>query len=104
MPFVTDVNCRTKRFFAAPEAALPTAGPDLGLSTPPVGRKAHFRCPRERARGHFAGRQTMNLRRIFSVLFVALMALALASPASPSSVTLTYHFQRSEERRVGEES
>ena len=36
----------------------------------------------------------MNLRRIFSVLFVALMALALASPASASSVTLTYHFQQ----------
>src|ERR1041385_9193305 len=36
----------------------------------------------------------MNLRRIFSVLFVALMALAISSPASASSVTLTYHFQQ----------
>ena len=36
----------------------------------------------------------MNFRRIFSVLFVALMALVLASSASASSVTLTYHFQQ----------
>ena len=36
----------------------------------------------------------MNLRRIFSVLFVALVALVLASPASASSVTLTYHYQQ----------
>jgi PEP-CTERM motif len=36
----------------------------------------------------------MNFRRIFSVLFVALMALVLASPASASSVTLTYEYQQ----------
>lgn len=36
----------------------------------------------------------MNLRRIFSVLCVALVALVLASPASASSVTLTYHYQQ----------
>jgi len=36
----------------------------------------------------------MDFRRIFSVLFVALMALVLASPASASSVTLTYHYQQ----------
>jgi len=36
----------------------------------------------------------MNFRRIFSVLFVALIALVLASSASASSVTLTYHFQQ----------
>lgn len=35
----------------------------------------------------------MNFRRIFSVLFVALVALVLARPASASSVTLTYHYQ-----------
>jgi len=36
----------------------------------------------------------MNFRRIFSVLFVALVALVLASPVSASSVTLTYHYQQ----------
>jgi hypothetical protein len=36
----------------------------------------------------------MNFRRIFSVLCLAVMALILASPASASSVTLTYHYQQ----------
>jgi hypothetical protein len=35
----------------------------------------------------------MNFRRIFAVLFVAVMALVLAHPASASSVTLTYEYQ-----------